>query len=183
MGVCPSSKLQQSHPVITKACLRAPVEIEMSQAHLFSKAMKSWSGHGPKCDFSDSKWQSLAPCPVHGEGGGTLVKGGLYQVSKRGYQAPGLEGCSGSLEHFLTGAAFWYWQRPGLHGDKEIGKENDSSWLKAQKTHTNAFMQTKIRLWEIECRERQPQMALLFNPSTQKPNLLRSNVSKRKPSH
>ena len=90
---------------------------------------------------------SLAPCPVHGEGGRALVKSGLYQVSKRGYQAPGLGGCSRSLEHFLTGAAFWFWQRPGLHGDKEIGKENDSSWLRAQKMYVNAFMQTKIRLW------------------------------------
>lgn len=120
VGVCPPRMIQQSHPVVTKACLRAPVEIEMSQAHLFSKAMKSWSGHSPKHDFSDSKWH--CPWPLALPRWGALVEGGLHQVSKRGYRAPGLGVSSRSMEHFLTGAALWFWQRPGLHGDEETDK-------------------------------------------------------------
>ena len=96
----------------------------MSQAHLFSKVMKSGSGHGPKCYFSDSKWH--CPWRLALQGRGMLVKGGLHQMSRRSDRAPGL-GDSGSLQQFLTGAAVWFWQRPGHHGDEEIGKENESS--------------------------------------------------------
>ena len=73
VGVRPSRMIQQSHPVVTKACLRVPGETEMSQAHLFPKVMKSWSGHGPDCDFSDSKWH--CPWPLTLWGWGALVWG------------------------------------------------------------------------------------------------------------
>ena len=70
-----------------------------------------------------------------------LVECGFYRASRRGNQAPDL-GDSGSPEQVLTGMAVPD-KDQGTMGTRK--QTNDSSWLRAQKTYGNAFMQTKIR--------------------------------------
>ena len=142
-GVSIQYSLQQSHPVITKACLRAPVEIEMSQAHHFSKAMKSWSGHSPKHDFSDSKWH--CPWPLALPRWGALVEGGLHQGKQE--ELPGTRlrvelKIHGAFPDWGCSLVLAKTRAPWRRGNRQ----NDSSWLRAQKMYANACMQTKIRL-------------------------------------
>lgn len=73
----------------------------------------------------------------------------------------------------------WFWPRPGHHGDEKTDKMTHLGAEPRQCMLMPSCRQKKNKIIEIlHAKSAQPQIILLFYPSSQKPNnLLRSKVS------